>query len=162
MVDKQLFLRLGVAAVVVAAGAAGVILLGGGEEPPPAEAVAVVGEPSPSAPVSSSAPAPQPVTRTVTPQAVPDDWPITYELAGSGTATVVYDENGLGLVHQELAVPLPWRKELTWKHTGAPPTVQLMGQADGPVECRIAVRGTVVTSQESAPGEVATCAGRLG
>ncbi|GAA4540181.1 hypothetical protein [Amycolatopsis samaneae] len=162
MVDKQVFLRLGVAVVVVAAGTAGVILLGGEDEPPPAAAVAVVGEPSSAMAAPSSVPAPPPVTRTVTPRPVPEDWRITYELAGSGTATVVYDENGLGLVHQELAVPLPWRKELTWKHTGAPPTVQLMGQADGPVECRIAVRGAVVTTQKSAPGEVATCAGRLG
>lgn len=38
--------------------------------------------------------------------------------------------NGLGLVHQEPQVPLPWRMDLTWKNTGTPPTVRLMGQGD--------------------------------
>jgi hypothetical protein len=83
---------------------------------------------------------------------------VTYELTGSGTATVVYDSNGNGLVHQELAVSLPWRTDLSWPSPG---TVQLLGQGTGAVECRISLGGRVVTSQKSAPGEVAACTGRL-
>jgi hypothetical protein len=80
-------------------------------------------------------------------------------LSGAGTATVVYDENGFGLVHQELAVTLP---DLTWRDSGAAPSVQLVGQGDGQVECKVSVRGAVVVSQKTPSGEVATCAGKLG
>ncbi|MEC3979166.1 MmpS family transport accessory protein [Amycolatopsis sp. H20-H5] len=161
MADRQLLARLGVAVVVVGALAGGVVLLTGGDDPPP-QAVAVVGEPPPAVPASSRPPD-QTVTRTPsaeTPQPA-NDWRITYELTGSGTATLVYDENGLGLVHQELAVPLPWRKELTWQNTGVPPRVQLQGQGDGRLECRITVRGSLVTSDKAAKGDVVTCAGKL-
>lgn len=159
MADRQLIGRIAIAGIVVAALATCAVLLNGGEEPQP-ETVAVVGEPT-------AAPSRGPdrtITRTLSqeqPQPGSSDWKITYELAGTGTATVVYDSTGLGLVHQEPQVALPWRKELTWKNIGAPPTVQLMGQGEGTVECRVAVGGTVVTSEKSAPGEVATCAGRL-
>ncbi|WP_181771795.1 hypothetical protein [Amycolatopsis pittospori] len=160
MADRQLIGRIAIAGIVVAALATCVVLLNGGEEPQ-AETVAVVGEPTDAAP--SRGPD-RTITRTLSqpqPQPVSTDWRIAYELAGTGTATVVYDSNGLGLVHQELQVTLPWRKELTWKNTGTPPTVQLLGQGEGAVECRVAVGGAVVTSQKSTPGEVATCAGRL-
>ncbi|ANN20810.1 hypothetical protein SD37_37935 [Amycolatopsis orientalis] len=160
MADRQLIGRAAIAGIVVAALATCVVLLNGDEEPR-AETVAVVGEPTESAP---SREPDRTITRTLSqerPQPVSNDWRITYELDGTGTATVVYDSNGLGLVHQEPQVTLPWRKELTWKNTGAPPTVQLLGQGEGAVECRVTVGGAVVTSQKSAPGEVATCAGRL-
>ncbi|MBB5854786.1 hypothetical protein ACFQ05_15885 [Amycolatopsis umgeniensis] len=160
MADRQLIGRIAIAGIVVAALATCVVLLNGGEEPQ-AETVAVVGEPTGAAP---SREPDRTITRTLSqaqPQPVSNDWQIAYELVGTGTATVVYDSNGLGLVHQELQVTLPWRKELTWKNTGTPPTVQLMGQGEGAVECRVAVGGAVVTSEKSTPGEVATCAGRL-
>ncbi|MFC3449901.1 hypothetical protein [Amycolatopsis speibonae] len=160
MADRQLIGRIAIAGIVVAALATCVVLLNGGEEPQP-ETVAVVGEPTGAAP---SREPDRTITRTLSqarPRPVSNDWQIAYELAGTGTATVVYDSNGLGLVHQELQVTLPWRKELTWKNTGTPPTVQVMGQGEGAVECRVAVGGAVVTSQKSTPGEVATCAGRL-
>ncbi|MET8994864.1 hypothetical protein [Amycolatopsis sp. NPDC004169] len=97
-------------------------------------------------------------TYTSTPPA-PSGYRVTYELTGTGTATVVYDTNGLGLVHQELDVRLPWRKEFSW---AAPGSVQLLGQGTGAVECRVSAGGRVVTTQKSAPGEVAACTGRLG
>lgn len=161
--DRQIVGRLAIAGIAVAAVAAVVVILGvGGGDPAPA-AVAVVGEPSRPAPQRGPD---QTVTRTLPPStsvaAVSNDWPVTYELTGEGTATVVYDENGLGLVHQELSVALPWRKDLTWKNTGVPPSVQLMGQGTGAVECRISIRGVVVKTEKSAPGDVASCAGRLG
>ncbi len=160
MADRQLIGRVAIAGIVVAALATCVVLLNGGEEPR-AETVAVVGEPTGAAP---SREPDRTITRTLSqaqPRPVSNDWRIAYELVGTGTATVVYDSNGLGLVHQELQVTLPWRKELTWKSTGTPPTVQLMGQGEGAVECRVAVGGAVVTTEKSSPGEVATCAGRL-
>ncbi|WP_410650129.1 hypothetical protein [Amycolatopsis sp. cmx-4-54] len=158
MADRQLIGRIAIAGIVVAALATCVVLLNGGEEPQ-AETVAVVGEPTGAVP--SRGPD-RTITRTLSQaQPVSNDWQIAYELVGTGTATVVYDSNGLGLVHQEPQVTLPWRKELTWKNTGTPPTVQLMGQGEGAVECRVAVGGAVVTSEKSAPGEVATCTGRL-
>jgi hypothetical protein len=40
--------------------------------------------------------------------------------------------------------------------------VQLVGQGDGQVECKVSVRGAVVVSQKTPSGEVATCAGKLG
>ncbi|MFD8496183.1 hypothetical protein [Amycolatopsis sp. NPDC059657] len=81
-----------------------------------------------------------------------------YELGGTGTATVVYDENGRGLVHQELGVALPWRKELNWDDSGVAPSVQVMGQGSGEVECSVSVNGAVVLRHK---GEVASCAGKL-
>ena len=95
-------------------------------------------------------------------QSTPGQWQILYELAGAGTATVVYDENGLGLVHQELAVTLPWRKELVWPPSGAAPTVKLLGQGEGQVECRVSVGGVLAVTPKAAPGGVASCGGRLG
>jgi hypothetical protein len=161
-VDRQIVGRLAIAGIAVVAVAAVVVILGSGGDPAPA-AVAVVGEPSRPAPQRGPD---QTVTRTLPPStsvaAASNDWPVTYELTGAGTATVVYDENGLGLVHQELSVALPWRKDLTWPNTGVPPTVQLMGQGTGAVECRISIRGVVVKTEKSAPGEVASCAGRIG
>jgi hypothetical protein len=160
MADKQLLVRLGVAVVALGAVAGGFVLLTSRDEAPPAGTVAVVGEPSahaaPAAP--STAPQPQAAAPAAKPQAGID---VVYELSGSGTATVVYDANGLGLVQQELSVPLPWKKELTWPASASAPTVQLLGQSDGVVECAVSVRGAVVVSQRSKPGEVATCAGKL-
>jgi len=159
MVNRQLLGRLGIAAIALVAVVAGLVILGDEDSPTPAPAVAVVGGPSVSwttSPPSTVWSTPPPVTAPVT-----DGWPVVYELAGSGTATVVYDSNGLGLVHQELDVRLPWRTELTWPATGAPPSVQLLGQGTGPLECRVTVRGRLVVSRQVAAGEMATCAGRL-
>jgi hypothetical protein len=153
--DRQLIGRLGIAVIAIAAVTAGIFILGDDGAPPASPAVAVVGEPS-----STSVP-PRTIMATATYTSTPpalSGYQVTYELAGSGTATVVYDSNGLGLVHQELEVPLPWRKELSW---ATPGTVQLLGQGSGAVECRISLGGRVVTSQKSAPGEVASCTGRL-
>jgi hypothetical protein len=68
--------------------------------------------------------------------------------------SVVYDSNGLGLVHQELDVALPWRKVLSWPSAGS---IQLLGQGSGAVECRVSVGSRVVKTQQPAPGEVAAC-----
>ncbi|MEU8634689.1 hypothetical protein AB0C38_21140 [Amycolatopsis sp. NPDC048633] len=153
--NRQLAGRLGIAVIAIAAVTAGIFILGDNGSPPPSPSVAVVGEPSLSSvpPRTIMATA----TYTSTPPA-PSGYQVTYELAGTGTATVVYDSNGLGLVHQEPAVALPWRKELSWPSAGS---VQLLGQGSGAVECRISLGGRVVTSQKSAPGEVAACTGRL-
>jgi hypothetical protein len=165
MVDRQLAARLGIAAVVVGALVGSYLILTMTGEPPPVAApVAVVGEP-PAAPVVTPPPIqypPEPTPVLVPRQATPGQWQIVYELAGSGTATVVYDENGLGLVHQELSVALPWRKELAWPDSGIAPSVKLLGQGDAPVECRVSVGGTVAVTQKASAGEVASCAGRLG
>ncbi|MFJ1762177.1 hypothetical protein ACIOD2_17765 [Amycolatopsis sp. NPDC088138] len=153
--NRQLIGRLGIAVIAIAAVIAGIYILGDHGAPAPTPSVAVVGEPS-----STSVP-PRTIMATVTSTSTPPaprGYQVTYELTGTGTATVVYDSNGLGLVHQELAVPLPWRQEFTWPSPG---TVQLLGQGSGPVECRISLGGRVVTSQTSAPGEVAACTGRL-
>lgn len=159
--DRQLIGRLAIAGIAVAAVAAAVVILGDDADPTP---VAVS---TPAAAVPQRAPD-RTVTRTLAPTTstapaapAPSSWQITYELAGSGTATVVYDDNGLGLVHQELSVPLPWRKTLTWPKSAVAPTVQLMGQSSGPVECRISVNGVLARSAKAADGEVASCAGRL-
>lgn len=159
--DRQLIGRLAIAGIAVAAVAAAVVILGDDADPAP---VAVS---APAAAVPQRAPD-RTVTRTLAPTTstapaapAPSSWQITYELAGSGTATVVYDDNGLGLVHQELSVPLPWRKTLTWPKSAVAPTVQLMGQSSGPVECRISVNGVLARSAKAADGEVASCAGRL-
>ncbi|WP_336161862.1 MmpS family transport accessory protein [Amycolatopsis sp. VC5-11] len=159
--DRQLIGRLAIAGIAVAAVAAAAVILGDDADPAP---VAVS---TPAAVVPQRAPD-RTVTRTLAPTtstapAAPalSSWQITYELAGSGTATVVYDDNGLGLVHQELSVPLPWRKTLTWPKSAVAPTVQLMGQSSGPVECRISVNGVLARSAKAADGEVASCAGRL-
>lgn len=159
--DRQLIGRLAIAGIAVAAVAAAVVILGDDPTPAPATFAA------PTASVPQRAPD-RTVTRTLAPMTStapvappPSSWQITYELAGSGTATVVYDDNGLGLVHQELSVPLPWSKTLTWPKTAVAPTVQLMGQSSGPVECRISVNGVLARSAKAADGEVATCAGRL-
>jgi hypothetical protein len=161
MADRQLIARLAVAGIVVAGLAGVVLVLNSGDDAPP-QTVAVVGEPAAAAPSSTRLPD-QTITQTPSAELKPanGDWQITYELTGTGTATIVYDENGLGLVHQELSVPLPWRKELTWQNTGVPPHVQVQGQGDGQLECRVAVRGAVVTSQKAAKGDVATCEGKL-
>ncbi|WP_290062579.1 hypothetical protein [Amycolatopsis solani] len=153
--NRQLAGRLGIAVIAIAAVTAGIFILGDDGSAPPAPAVAVVGEPSLSSVPPRTVMAT--VTSTSTPPA-PSGYQVTYELAGTGTATVVYDSNGLGLVHQELEVPLPWRKELSWASAGS---VQLLGQGSGAVEFRISLGGRVVTSQKSAPGEVAACTGRL-
>ncbi|MGW4525919.1 hypothetical protein [Amycolatopsis sp. NPDC004378] len=149
--NRQLVGRLGIAVIAIAAVTAGIFVLGDDGSPPPAPSVAVVGEPS-----SSSVP-PRTImataTYTSTPPA-PAGYQVTYELAGTGTATVVYDSNGLGLVHQELNVALPWRKDLSW---AAPGAVQLLGQGSGAVECRVTAGGRVVMTRKSAPGEVAAC-----
>jgi hypothetical protein len=154
--NRQLVGRLGIAVIAIAAVIAGLFILGDHGSAPPAPAVAVAGEPT-----LSSAP-PRTImataTYTSTPPA-PPGYQVTYELTGTGTATVVYDSNGLGLVHQELDVALPWRKELSWPSAGS---VQLLGQGSGAVECRISLGGRVVTTRKSAPGEVAACTGRLG
>ncbi|GLY41230.1 hypothetical protein Amsp01_072530 [Amycolatopsis sp. NBRC 101858] len=149
--DRQLVGRLGIAVIAIAAVTAGIFILGDHGSPPPSPPVAVVGEPSPSSvpPRTIMATA----TYTSTPPA-PSGYQVTYELAGTGTATVVYDSNGLGLVHQELDVALPWRKELSWPSAGS---VQLLGQGSGAVECRVSVGGRVVTTHKAAPGEVAAC-----
>jgi hypothetical protein len=96
----------------------GFVLLTGEDEPPTANAVAVVDEP-PTAnavavvdePTSAQPPLVQPHSNQPVPAPVshsaPNQWQIVYELSGAGTATVVYDENGFGLMHQELAVTLP-------------------------------------------------------
>ncbi|MCG3757978.1 MmpS family transport accessory protein [Amycolatopsis sp. Poz14] len=159
--DRQLIGRLAIAGIAVAAVAAAAVILG--DDPAPAP-VAVS---TPTAAVPQRAPD-RTITRTLAPTTstapaapAPSSWQITYELAGSGTATVVYDDNGLGLVHQELSVPLPWRKTLTWPKSAVAPTVQLMGQSSGPVECRISVNGMLARSAKAADGEVASCAGRL-
>ena len=158
MVNRQLLGRLGIAAIALVTVVAGVVILG--DEDSPAPVVAVVDGPSGSRMTTSP---PSTVWSTPPPVAAPvtDGLTVLYELAGSGTATVVYDSNGLGLVHQELDVRLPWRAELTWPSTGAPPTVQLLGQGTGPTECRVTVRGRLILSQRAAAGETATCAGRL-
>ncbi|WP_033291178.1 hypothetical protein [Amycolatopsis jejuensis] len=158
--DRQLIGRLAIAGIAVAAVAATVVILGTGDDPAP---VAV------AAPAPTSAPPQRAPDRTVTSTLppttsvapAPSGLQITYELTGSGTATVVYDDNGLGLVHQELSVPLPWRKDLTWPKTSVPPTVQLMGQSTGPLECHVLVNGVEVRTAKAAAGEVATCTGRL-
>ncbi|MEV4148991.1 hypothetical protein AB0J40_35405 [Amycolatopsis sp. NPDC049691] len=149
--NRQLLGRLGIAVIAIAAVTAGIFILGDDGSPPPSPSVAVVGEPSWSSVPPRTIMAT--VTSTSTPPA-PSGYPVTYELDGTGTATVVYDANGLGLVHQELAVPLPWRKELSW---AAPGSIQLLGQGTGAVECRVTVGGRVVKTQKSAPGEVAAC-----
>lgn len=161
--DRQLIGRLAIAGIAVAAVAATVVILGTGDDPAPAP-VAVS---APTTGVPQRAPD-RTVTRTLAPTTstapvapAPSTWQITYELAGSGTATVVYDDNGLGLVQQELSVSLPWRKTLTWPKTDVAPTVQLMGQSSGPVECRVSVNGVLARSSKAADGEVASCAGRL-
>lgn len=150
--NRQLVGRLGIAVIAIAAVTAGVFILGDNGSAPPSPSVAVVGEPS-----SSSVP-PRTImataTYTSTPPPAPSGYQVTYELAGTGTATVVYDTNGLGLVHQELEVPLPWKKELSWASAGS---LQLLGQGSGAVECRVSVGGRVVKTQKSAPGEVAAC-----
>jgi hypothetical protein len=162
MADRHLYVRLGVAAVAVGLLAGGYALLTSRDEAPPANAVAVVDAPSQAAPAPRAAPAPTPRARVTTSAAKPSSvLDVVYELNGSGTATVVYDENGLGLVHQELSVTLPWKKELSWPASAGTPSVQLLGQGDGVVECAVSVRGTVVVTQRSKPGEVATCAGKL-
>jgi hypothetical protein len=156
--------RLGVAVVAVGLLVGGFVLLTGKDEPPTAnaaDAVAVVGEPTSAQPPLMQPHSNQPVPAPVS-HGAPNEWQIVYELSGAGTATVVYDENGFGLLHQELAVTLPWRKELTWRDSGAAPSVQLLGQGDGQVECKVSVRGAVVVSQKTPSGEVATCAGKLG
>jgi len=153
--NRQLIGRLGIAVIAIAAVTAGIFILGDNGSPAPPPSVAVVGEPS-----SISVP-PRTIMATVTSTSTPpapSGYQVTYELTGSGTATVVYDSTGNGLVHQELAVPLPWRTDLSWPSPG---TVQLLGQGTGAVECRISLGGRVVTSQKSAPGEVAACTGRL-
>jgi hypothetical protein len=149
--NRRLVGRLGIAVIAIAAVAAVLFILGDNGSPPPARSVAVVGEPSLSSvpPRTIMATA----TYTSTPPA-PSGYQVTYELAGTGTATVVYDSNGLGLVHQELDVALPWRKELSWPSAGS---IQLLGQGSGAVECRVSVGGRVVKTQKSAPGEVAAC-----
>ncbi|MFD2466842.1 MmpS family transport accessory protein [Amycolatopsis silviterrae] len=161
--DRQLIGRLGIAGIAVAAVAAVVVILGTGDDPAPAPAAVA----APVTSVPQRAPD-RTVTRTLAPTTstapaapAPSSWQITYELGGSGTATVVYDDNGLGLVHQELSVPLPWRKTLTWPKTAVAPTVQLMGQSSGPVECRVSVNGVLARSAKATDGEVASCAGRL-
>ncbi|MEU7784137.1 hypothetical protein [Amycolatopsis sp. NPDC049159] len=149
--NRQLIGRLGIAVIAIAAVTAGIFVLGDDGSSPPAPAVAVVGEPS-----LSSVP-PRTIMATATYTSTPpalSGHQVTYELTGTGTATVVYDSNGLGLVHQELAVPLPWRKEFSW---AAPGSIQLLGQGSGVVECRVSVGGRVVKTQKSAPGEVAAC-----
>ncbi|HEV7977066.1 hypothetical protein [Amycolatopsis sp.] len=165
MADRQSIARLGIAAVAVSALAGGYLILTmTGETPPAAAPVAVVGEPSPPS-VSTPPPIeypPEPTPVLAPQQSTPGQWQIRYELAGSGTATVVYDENGLGLVHQELAVTLPWRKELAWPPSGVAPTVKLLGQGEGQVECRVSVGGVLAVTQQAAAGEVASCAGKLG
>lgn len=160
--DRQLIGRLAIAGIAVAAVAAAVAILGDDPTPAPAAAVA-----APTTSLPQRAPD-RTVTRTLAPATstapvapVPSSWQITYELSGSGTATVVYDDNGLGLVHQELSVPLPWRKTLTWPKSAVAPTVQLMGQSSGPVECRVSVNGVLARSAKAADGEVASCSGRL-
>ncbi|GAA3537849.1 hypothetical protein GCM10022222_21840 [Amycolatopsis ultiminotia] len=164
--DRQLTGRLAIAGIAVAAVAAVVVILGTGNDPAPAPAAADA--PTTSAPAPQRAPD-RTVTRTLAPStsagpapAAADGWHITYDLAGSGTATVVYDDNGLGLVHQELSVALPWHRELNWPKSAVAPTVQLMAQSAGTVECRVSVNGVVVRSQKAANGEVAGCTGRLG
>jgi hypothetical protein len=149
--NRRLVGRLGIAVIAIAAVAAVLFILGDNGSPPPARSVAVVGEPSLSSvpPRTIMATA----TYTSTPPA-PSGYQVTYVLAGTGTATVVYDSNGLGLVHQELDVALPWRKELSWPSAGS---IQLLGQGSGAVECRVSVGGRVVKTQKSAPGEVAAC-----
>ena len=149
--NRQLVGRLGIAVIAIAAVTAGIFILGDNGSPPPPLSVAVVGEPSLSSvpPRTIMATA----TYTSTPPA-PSGYQVTYELTGSGTATVVYDSNGLGLVHQELDVALPWRKVLSWPAAGS---IQLLGQGSGAVECRVSVGGRVVKTQQSAPGEVAAC-----
>ncbi|MCR6485263.1 hypothetical protein M8542_20755 [Amycolatopsis sp. OK19-0408] len=148
--NRQLIGRLGIAVIAIAAVTAGIFILGD-KGSPPSPSVAVAGEPS----VSSVPPRTimATATYTSTPPA-PSGYQVTYELAGTGTATVVYDSNGLGLVHQELAVALPWRKELSWPSAGS---IQLLGQGSGAVECRVTIGGRVVKTQKSAPGEVAAC-----
>ncbi|MBB4686478.1 MmpS family transport accessory protein [Amycolatopsis jiangsuensis] len=161
--DRQLAGRLAIAGIAVAAVAAVVVILGTGDDPAPTQAA--VTAPTTSAPMPQRAPD-RTVTRTLAPStsagAAPDGWHITYDLAGSGTATVVYDDNGLGLVHQELSVALPWHKELNWPKSAVAPTVQLMSQSAGSVECRVSVNGVLVRSEKAANGEVASCTGRLG
>jgi hypothetical protein len=163
MADKQLLVRLGVAVVALGAVAGGFVLLTSRDEAPPANTVAVVGAPPAAAHAPPAVPSAAPQQQAAAPAAKPQTGvDVVYELSGSGTATVVYDANGLGLVQQELSVPLPWKKELTWPASATAPTVQLLGQSDGVVECAVSVRGAVVVSRRSKPGEVATCAGKLG
>ncbi|WP_409183491.1 MmpS family transport accessory protein [Amycolatopsis sp. VS8301801F10] len=161
--DRQLIGRLAIAGITVAAVAATVVILGAGDDsaPAPAAVAAPAAEAPQRAPDRTVTRTLAPTTSTAPAAPVPSSWQITYELTGSGTATVVYDDNGLGLVHQELSVPLPWSKTLTWPKTAVAPTVQLMGQSSGPVECRVSVNGVLARSAKAADGEVATCAGRL-
>ncbi|SFW46504.1 hypothetical protein [Amycolatopsis australiensis] len=149
--NRQLAGRLAIAVIAIAAVTAGIFVLGDDGSPVPPPPVAVVGEPSLSSvpPRTIMATA----TYTSTPPA-PAGYQVTYELTGTGTATVVYDTSGQGLVHQELNVTLPWRKELTWPSPGS---VQLLGQGSGAVECRVSVGGRVVSAHRSAAGEVAAC-----
>jgi hypothetical protein len=84
--NRQLVGRLGVAVIAVAAVVAGIFILGDNGAPPTSPAVAVVGEPS-----LSSVP-PRTITGTATYTSTPPSgYQVTYELRGTGTATVVYD-----------------------------------------------------------------------
>ncbi len=159
--DRQLIGRLAIAGIAVAAVAAAVVILGDDPAPTPVAVSTATGAVPKRAPDRTVTRTLAPTTSTAPAAPAPSSWQITYELAGSGTATVVYDDNGLGLVHQELSVPLPWRKTLTWPKSAVAPTVQLMGQSSGPVECRISVNGVLARSAKAADGEVASCAGRL-
>lgn len=159
--DRQLIGRLAIASITIATATTVVVILGTGDDPAPVAAstpTVVVPQRAPDRTVTRTL---APTTSTAPAAPAPSSWQITYELSGSGTATVVYDDNGLGLVHQELSVPLPWRKSLTWSKTAVAPTVQLMGQSSGPVECRVSVNGVLARSAKAADGEVASCAGRL-
>ncbi|MGW7535663.1 MmpS family transport accessory protein [Amycolatopsis sp. NPDC054798] len=159
--DRQLIGRLAIAGIAVAAVAAAVVILDDDPTPAPATFSAPATSVPQRAPDRTLTRTLAPTTSTAPVAPTPSSWQITYELSGSGTATVVYDDNGLGLVHQELSVPLPWRKTLTWSKSAVAPTVQLMGQSSGPVECRVSVNGVLARSAKAADGEVASCAGRL-
>ncbi|WP_020668435.1 hypothetical protein [Amycolatopsis nigrescens] len=184
MADRQWVARLAVA-VILLSGLVGAFLIYAATEPPEdtgstrrvagaggaQHQVAVVDEPTevPGTPRTSGTPVvqpPQPPAEPPPPPTGPAPGPgqgvIGYELLGSGTAAVVYDENGHGLVQQELSVPLPWRKELVFPATGPPPTARLQGQGAGRVECRIIIGGRVVNSAQAGPGETATCGGKIG
>lgn len=155
----MVFVRLGIGVVVLGLLVGGFLLLTGRDEAPPQPAaVQVVGEPGPAA-AAPQVVEEQPQQAQPKPRQAKGKYAVVYELGGEGTATVVYDENGRGLVHQELNVRLPWRKELTWDDSGAKPTVQLLGQGGGPVECKVTINGAVVLTHK---GEVASCAGKIG
>ncbi|MEU5422270.1 MmpS family transport accessory protein [Streptomyces sp. NPDC001407] len=86
-------------------------------------------------------------------KAVKETYEVTYEIAGSGTASVDFNA-GKGTAREPQLetvadAGLPWKKTVTLKGIAAP-TVQATGTADGAeVTCRITHKGKVLKSATS-------------